>query len=1635
MSIAKLRMKQEQLWLKNVFSHFSVNDKPHINKLHCDGFETKFSALFPSESPAFTCQHQVIHSLNDISHSNTFDKDNPAHTHHYDGYDWKYSDDMQWIPPDHSLHTLQLQSHEITSALLTQVYPEFKPTINHTSPTNINNNSTSTPNKIFIKMQSDSGANTSATDNLGLLHDVVFIDPININSASKDAKPMVMTAVGRLKLRTSTIGQTFSPLCFYSPDVDGTIISPDAIAREFKDTFSGFSKVCNTHSNQGLLFFDAKDNPDDTVVLPLRSFGNNLWYHDATMDGTLPYIMNTKSSVPNSTTYSQSSSSPYLQPSSSQHKPCINKLSHAAEHELWHQRLAHPGTNAMNTIHHHAINVPKLRGNSFWKCPSCMACKSTKSYHIRNNHKSNKKVTLSDLLEPTEYDDLSLPTALPGQHFHFDFGFVRSKTFHWKDKDGRTQTSIDGKNAYLLAIDRKTRYMWVFISSSKQPPLEFCEQLLTKFRASTTHRTVRCDQGELATSKAFNEMLSKVGFTLEVTGSNNSKQNGIAERPHRTLAQMVRCLLHSSGLGPEYWSYALLHAVYIKNRLPHSAISMTPFQAITGKKPDLGGLRIFGSRVVSQSTVRRTGKLDLNHVRHGIFIGHTGTKRNVYYIDDDSRKPKIGSYIEFDEAHMSVPAQHAPLAAQALQRVGYAVEEKQVNDSLQHLNVQLLTKTARTLQPSNTSGEFIVPLDISPTVIKPTETKLISTGIAIDIPEGHNFTLKQQTLDYQPNISVYEGTLHSSTELFLIVANNGTSDVILTRDDHIANIQIHQSATLKLLTTKCPSFPSLSRPKRKQPYRRAKTPTINQVLMHQSNQLNSNVHKHDHMQLSLDLPYDLELSSDPYDSHTHRIVRLDSRSPTLGMKIENCDKRNLPILKACLPGHPSARIPNWRLELRNSYITQINDEPVKSKVDIIKAIASSRLLKMKDIKITFSTLDRQSLHPQLGIPQLYHDQMHIIAQHITNIQQEQKFLQELTDGNAIPFQSSTTRFNINKLKKKHNTFTLKELKKRDDWVEWNASIFKQLDQYYSQNTFDEPEPLPKGANLLSLCWVYLIKTGCLTKKARCVCNGSPRFRGTVTLAETYASALEQTGGRCFWAASAINNYIILGADASNAFAEAPPPKAPLYVRIDENYKRWYTQKFPDKPPLPDDYVLRVRKALQGHPESPRLWATLIDKVIKNLNLKPCTHEPNLYFTDDYKGTGKRVLFLRQVDDFAIACETQEIANMVVTDINSKMTIDVKHLGLITRYNGVDVEQRREYIKIHSTTYIDKLISQHKWLQNDTEHSHSFPLPMNPDNKYQHRLETATPMTKQQKADLEQTLQFTYRQGVGELIYAMITSRPDISYAIIKLSQYATKPARIHFEALVQLYRYLKSTRTDGIYYWRECPRLDLPKGDIPVLKTDANYNENAVETRKSKNVQTLQAYVDSDYASDTHHRRSVSGFHMQLAGGTILYKTKFQSIIAQSSTEAEFIAAADAGKSILYLRTIMDEIGIPQHHATILYEDNQGALLMAQAGQPTKRTKHVDIKHFALQSWVERDLLTMKRINTSDNSADALTKATARTLFYRHNNHIMGRIIPSYVSYVTQSKRDIKNGSKINYLAQNVYTMNDPQFCAGGDVI
>ena len=157
---------------------------------------------------------------------------------------------------------------------------------------------------------------------------------------------------------------------------------------------------------------------------------------------------------------------------------------------------------------------------------------------------------------------------------------------------------------------------------------------------------------------------------------------------------------------------------------------------------------------------------------------------------------------------------------------------------------------------------------------------------------------------------------------------------------------------------------------------------------------------------------------------------------------------------------------------------------------------------------------------------------------------------------------------------------------------------------------------------------------------------------------------------------------------------------------------------------------------------------------------------------------------------------------------------------------------------------------------------------------------------------------------------MVTCRIDISYAVIKLSQYSTRPARIHFEAIQTVYKYLKHTKHRGIVYHRLHSNLELPVGKLNVnLKADVTYQPTQERTHEPDHA---VCNVDSDFASDHQHRKSVSGIVIMLSGAAILYKTKFQDVIAQSSTEAEFIAAAEAGRNILYVRSLLQEIGLKQ---------------------------------------------------------------------------------------------------------------------------
>ncbi len=159
--------------------------------------------------------------------------------------------------------------------------------------------------------------------------------------------------------------------------------------------------------------------------------------------------------------------------------------------------------------------------------------------------------------------------------------------------------------------------------------------------------------------------------------------------------------------------------------------------------------------------------------------------------------------------------------------------------------------------------------------------------------------------------------------------------------------------------------------------------------------------------------------------------------------------------------------------------------------------------------------------------------------------------------------------------------------------------------------------------IFHLVWTYAVKAVNGHKKARCVCDGSTRFGMVHVLAETYANCVNQTSTCLFYAVAASENLLVFGADVSNAFAEAPPPKQGFFIHPDWAFTEWWV-KHKKLPPIPPGHVIPILSAMQGHPESPRLWEKHADKILREIGLTPTVHKPYLYSGNI---NGQQVLFM------------------------------------------------------------------------------------------------------------------------------------------------------------------------------------------------------------------------------------------------------------------------------------------------------------------------------------------------------------------------------------------------------------------------
>jgi len=177
----------------------------------------------------------------------------------------------------------------------------------------------------------------------------------------------------------------------------------------------------------------------------------------------------------------------------------------------------------------------------------------------------------------------------------------------------------------------------------------------------------------------------------------------------------------------------------------------------------------------------------------------------------------------------------------------------------------------------------------------------------------------------------------------------------------------------------------------------------------------------------------------------------------------------------------------------------------------------------------------------------------------------------------------------------------------------------------------------------------------------------------------------------------------------------------------------------------------------------------------------------------------------------------------------------------------------------------------------------------------------------------------YASAVGSLIFVMICTRPDIAQAMGVASRYMANPGREHWNTIKRILRYIKST------------------SDAALCYEGSEF--------------TIRGYVNSDFAGNLEKRKSITGYVFIIAGGAVSWVSKLQTVVALSTTEAEYMTTTQACKEAIWMKKLIEELGHKQEKI-LLYCDSQSALHIARNPTFHSRTKHIDVQyHFVHEVW------------------------------------------------------------------------------------
>ena len=250
---------------------------------------------------------------------------------------------------------------------------------------------------------------------------------------------------------------------------------------------------------------------------------------------------------------------------------------------------------------------------------------------------------------------------------------------------------------------------------------------------------------------------------------------------------------------------------------------------------------------------------------------------------------------------------------------------KQHANNTNPLLVQKISLTAQVPERGSTKAAgYDLFSDKTTTTIQPNAIQLVPTGIAITCPPGtYGRIAPRSGLTIKHNINVLAGVIDPdyTGELIVVLFNFGQQPYTFVRGQRIAQIifesilqpPVQVVKELPLTSRSTSGFGSTDARPTNQP---SQIPTINKL----TSDLN----------VSIEMPYDINLSLDPFDNYTHRVIQIKGSHPLLGLQLKICKLRNIPQIVECLKGTPAIRIPRWRSEIKNAYIIAVDNQSVQT---------------------------------------------------------------------------------------------------------------------------------------------------------------------------------------------------------------------------------------------------------------------------------------------------------------------------------------------------------------------------------------------------------------------------------------------------------------------------------------------------------------------------------------------------------------------------------------------------------------------------------------------------------------------------------------------------------------------------------